>query len=129
MAKSVSDREFGAVTALSGPARYCHFIGQIADWAEVWSLRGPGGWVLAAGADGRPLVPAWPHARYAEACAAGGWAGAVPEAIPLDRWLEAWLPELARDGRGLAVFPVPNGSGVPVESERLAADLSKAMEQ
>jgi Protein of unknown function (DUF2750) len=85
--------------------------------------------VLAEAEDGRPLVPIWPHARYAEACAADGWAGTSPEAIPLDRWLEVWLPGLARDGRAVAVFPVPGGAGVPVEAERMAADLSEALEK
>ena len=129
MAKSVSEQEFAAVSALPAADRYSHFLAQVADWEEVWSLRGPSGWVLAAADDGRPLVPVWPHARYAEACAAGGWAGSAPAAISLDRWLEAWLPGLARDGRGVAVFPVPSGAGVPVEAERLAADLSEALEQ
>lgn len=129
MAKAVTDREFAAVSALPGPDRYSHFVGQVADREEVWGLRGPDGWVLAADDDGRPLVPIWPHARYAEACAAGAWAGAAPEAIPLDRWMDAWLPGLTRDGRGVAVFPVPGGSGVPVDAVRLAADLSEALEQ
>lgn len=129
MAKAVNDREFAAVSALPGPARYSHFIGQVADWEEVWGLAGPSGWVLAADDDGQQLMPVWPHARYAAACAAGAWAGAVPEAIPLGRWLEAWLPGLVRDRRGVAVFPVPGGAGVPVEAQRLAADLSEALEQ
>lgn len=129
MTKTVSDREFAAISALPGPDRYSHFIGQIADWEEVWGLRAADGWVLAADDSGQPLMPVWPHARYAEACAVGAWAGAAPEAIPLDRWLEAWLPGLTRDDRGLAVFPVPGGAGVPVEAERMAADLSEALEQ
>ena len=129
MAKTVSDRELAAVSALPAAARYAHFIERVADWGEVWGLRTPDGWVTAAGDDGRPLLPVWPHARYAAACAVGAWAGATAEAIPLDRWREAWLPGLARDGRGVAVFPVPAGAGVPVEADRLAADLSDALEQ
>lgn len=125
----MSDREFVAVCALPGPDRYAHFVEQVADWGEVWSLRGPDGWVLAAGEDGQPVVPVWPHARYAEACAVGGWTGASPEAIPLDRWVAAWLPGLARDERGVAVFPVPSGSGMLVDPEQLAADLADAGEQ
>ena len=124
MAKQFNDREFAAVTALDGPARYSHFIGQVADWAEVWSLKSPDGWILAAAADGQVLVPVWPHERYAAACAIGEWAGATAQAIPLDVWLERWLPGMKRDLRAVAVFPVPNGSGVVVSTERLAEDLA-----
>jgi len=67
--------------------------------------------------------------RYAEACAVDEWAGSTPEIIPLDRWLSVWLPGLSRDGRRVAVFPVPTGAGVPVDANRLAADLSEACGQ
>src|SRR5262245_44195609 len=111
MAKTVSDREFASVSALPGPERYSHFVGQVADWGEVWSLRGPDGWVLAGDDDGKPYMPVWPHARYADACAVDAWAGAKPEAIPMERWLTAWLPGLSRDGHRVSVFPLPSGVG------------------
>ena len=80
MTKVVKDQEFVAVTALTAPARYSHFIEQVADWEIVWSLRGQDGWVLAAADDGQLLAPVWPHSRYAEACANGDWSNAAPEA-------------------------------------------------
>lgn len=129
MAKLISDPEFINVSALPGPGRYSHFIFQVADWAEVWGLRGADGWVLAADDEGHPLMPVWPHERYAAACATGDWSNTVPEAISLERWLVAWAPGLARDGRRVAVFPLPAGAGVAVDAERLAADLSAACEQ
>ena|SRR5262245_11558765 len=129
MAKAVNDQEFAAVCALPGPQRYAHFISQVADWQEVWSLRGRDGWILVADDDDTPLMPVWPHARYAEACATAAWTETTPEAIPLDRWLSAWLPGLSRDGRRVAVFPVPAGVGVTVDAERLADDLSEECEQ
>jgi hypothetical protein len=96
MAKVVKDPEFAAVSALPGPARYAHFIGQVADWEEVWGLRGSGGWVLAADDDGRQLMPIWPHARYAEACAVGEWAVA---SWPDPRWARDSRVPRARRGR------------------------------
>jgi hypothetical protein len=131
MAKRVNDREFAAVTALPAADRYSHFIRQVADWEEIWSLRNPGGWVLAGDDGGTQLVPVWPHARYAAACAVaawGSWEGAQPAAIPLDRWLDTWSPGLARDGRQVAVFPTPDGHGIPVSAERLRDDLLEACE-
>ena len=72
---------------------------------------------------GKEFMPVWPHRRYAEACAQGEWSGAEPTPIDLDRWLEAWLPGMIKDGVGVAVFPIPNGPAVPVRPERLRDDL------
>jgi hypothetical protein len=129
MAKMVNDHEFASVVALPAPARYSHFVEQVADWGIVWSLRGQDGWVLAAADDGQVLVPVWPHSRYADACASGNWTNAKPEAIPLEQWLESWTPGLVRDGHGVAVFPIPTGAGLRIEAERLATDLVDACEQ
>jgi len=130
MAKVVKNQEFAAVSALPGPDRYTHFIGQVVDWGDVWGLCGPG----RVGARRRRQWPTT-HAGLAARAVRRGMrnrgvgGGSVPEAIPLDRWLEGWLPGIARDGRAVAVFPVPNGVGVTVEAEWLACDLSEALEE
>jgi hypothetical protein len=123
MMKRVNDQEFAHISALAAPHRYRYFVSQVADWEEVWSLRSPDGWVISGGDDGREYVPVWPHRRYAEACATGRWAGSEPTPIPLARWIEAWLPGIARDGRLVAVFPLPDGQSPCVTAERLRDDL------
>ena len=60
-------------------------------------------------------MPVWPHPAYAVACAQGAWQGHVPAAIPLDEWLEDWLPGVERDGRLVAA--------------RMRADLGRELEQ
>ena len=107
--KTVSDKEFTAVVGLSGPDRYGYFVRAVADWEEIWTLRTAEGFVTMADADERPLVPVWPHRRFAEACAASQWNGAEATAIPLDKWLKAWTPGMKKDDLGVAVFPVPSG--------------------
>ncbi len=67
--RTISDAEFAAVCALPAAERYAHFVKQVADGEEVWSLRNADGWVLSGNEAGDELVPVWPHARYAEACA------------------------------------------------------------
>jgi Protein of unknown function (DUF2750) len=124
----VSDQQYNAVLALPGPDRYEHLIKRIADEEEVWSLRGPDGWVLATD-EGRDLVPIWPHPRYAEACAVGEWAGTTPTAISLEEWAADWLSDMEEDGRGVSVFPTPDGRTVVVDAAQFMADLDAELEQ
>ena len=128
MSYQVSELEIDAVSALPGGQRYAHFLKRVADWEELWSLRAGEAWVLSADSRGREVVPVWPHPRYAEACATGEWAGAMPAPIPLAEWVEQWLPGMRRDGRAAAVFPIPSEGGVLVEAERLRLDLDLALE-
>jgi hypothetical protein len=125
--KRLTDAEFEAVTALDGEARYKHFVKQVADWRQVWSLCTDHGWVMAEEA-GRELVPMWPHERYAAVCASGAWHGAVPGSVELATLLTEWLPHLARQQRNIAVFPVPSGKGVSVSPDQLRDDLDLAIQ-
>ena len=129
MTKSVSDKEYEGVTSLPAPERYSHFVRQVADFGEVWSLRSDDGWVATADDAGQSAFPVWPHRRYAEAFATDAWAEAAAAAIPLDAWLERWLPGIAGDGRLVAVFPVAPARGVMVTPERLQADLRQEMQR
>jgi hypothetical protein len=128
MALEISDREFQAVIALPGPARYEHLIKRIADTEEIWSLRTEEGWVLA-GDEGRDCLPVWPHARYAAACAIGTWSGSEPTLIALDDWLDDWLPRLESEHHGISGFPTPDGRTVIVEPMEMHAHLEEELSQ
>ena len=121
--KIVSDKELAAVLALPGPDRYGYFVRSVADWEEIWTLRTSDGFVLLATTEERPLVPVWPHRRFADACAETEWAGAEATSITLEKWLQAWTPGMTNDNRDVAVFPVPSGQGVVVTPDRLKEDL------
>jgi hypothetical protein len=121
--KHVSDQEYSTVNALPAKERYGHFVAQVADWKQVWSLRTASGWVLVGDADGTECVPVWPHSRYARAFAEGPWEGAEPAAISVEVWVERWTKGITRDGRLVAVFPTPGNQGIVVSAERLCDDL------
>ncbi len=123
MPYDVSDKEFAAVLGLTAPKRYEYFIKRVADGEVVWSLGGMDGWVFLGDTEGHKIVPAWPHERYAAACATGDWASNKPCSIPLAEWIASWLPGIARDGRLIAVFSTPDSKGPVVTAERLKADL------
>jgi hypothetical protein len=123
----VSDKEFESVLGLSSSRRYEYFVKRAASYGELWALRGDGGWVVAADDDGNPHLPVWPHPRFAQACASGPWAQENPVAIDIDEWVEAWLPNLERDGMRVAVFQTPSDQGVGVGPERLRRDLQEEL--
>src|SRR5579884_1598964 len=123
MTRKLTDKEFAAVSALPGPKRYSHFVKQVADWEQVWSLRNVDGWVTSEDDNGRRTLPVWPHPRYAEACASNEWSGTAPASIVLTDWIEKWLPGMRADGLHVAVFPVSPEKSVVVSPDRLLHDL------
>lgn len=123
MSWKVNDREFAAVSALDGPGRYEYFIHKVADWDEIWGLAAEDGWVQVGDDQGRECMAVWPHQRYVEAFAQGEKDGSEPRSIPMSVWMEKWLPGMERDGRLVAIFPLPTGKSVVVPPERLRMDL------
>jgi Protein of unknown function (DUF2750) len=119
----VNEQEFRSVLELPGNQRYGYFVKRAASHGELWGLRGEGGWVVAEDDEAVPHFPVWPHPRFAEACAAGPWAGERPAAIDIDEWVEAWLSNLERDRLRVAVFQTPEDQGVSVGASRMRRDL------
>ena len=129
MSWDVNDAEFESVLALSAPRRYGYFIKRSAGYGELWGLYGDGGWVMAEDDDGRTLFPVWPHPRFAEACATEAWADGTPQAIDIDEWTEAWIPQLSNQGFGIAVFQTPSDRGIAVSPDRIKGDLEDELSQ
>jgi len=125
---SLNDEQFHAVSRLPPDLRYEHLVKRAADHAEIWALQmDDGGWVLGADHDGREFLPLWPHPRYAEAMATGGWQGAVPVSIDVHEWIDSWTAKLESDSRLVGIFPVGDHGSVITPSafaDDLAAELS-----
>lgn len=127
MPRTVNDKELSAVISLTASERYSYLVKKVADAERLWSLGDASGWVLMSDDQGKELVPVWPHERYAEACATGTWAGAVPQPIELLKWMENWLPGLVRDGRQVAAFPTPENKGMVVSPSQMKDDLEEEL--
>jgi Protein of unknown function (DUF2750) len=119
----VNEKEFESLIRSDADTRYSYFVKRVADWQELWTLANEDGYALVADDTGRELVPVWPHARFAQACASDAWDGYSPRAIDLHAWIDQWLPGMERDGRRPAVFPVPGTKSVAVTPQRLRSDL------
>jgi len=129
MSYQPNQKELESVASLLGPERYRYLIVRIADWEEVWSIRDTNGWALISSDPNTHLVPIWPAKDFAAACCLGEWENFEPQSISLDKWIDKWLPGMAKDGRSIAVFPLPNDKGVIVSPERLGKDLAESLDQ
>jgi hypothetical protein len=127
MTYNMNDKEFSAVLELPASQRYEHFVKRVADMETIWSLSTADGWVLMGDSEEREIIPVWPHERYAAVCASGQWANSQPRSIPMGEWLASWLSGIERDGRLIAVFPIPSGKGMVMTAERLKADLEEEL--
>jgi hypothetical protein len=116
-----------AVLALPPVERYQHLLERCAATERLWGLRDEEGWAMVGDAEGGVFFPVWPERELAEVCATGEWEQYGPSAIPLVEWLNAWLPNLAGEGWGVAVFPGPQGDGVHASADELRVDLERAL--
>ncbi|HXE53176.1 MAG TPA: DUF2750 domain-containing protein [Tepidisphaeraceae bacterium] len=120
----VSDKEYESVIRLKDQVRYEYFIKRVADYSELWSLKGKAGWELLGDDAGNESIPLWPHRRYADGYAkARSLADVDPAAISLSDFLSRWIPGMAKDNRLAAVFPTPANRSIVVLPERLKKDL------
>jgi hypothetical protein len=126
MSWSPNPKEIENVAKLNPFERYRYFIKKVADWREVWSLWNDG-WVLMADPEGIEVVPVWPHAKFAELCAIAEWNEYSARPIGLEEFLNKWIPGMARDNRGIAVFPASNRETTTVNPIKLREDLEEEL--
>jgi hypothetical protein len=123
-----SAKEIEAVSGLPPRARADYLVRRVVDRQQLFTLRNAEGYCLGGTrVDGRDVevMPIWPAAEYAAACAKAAWSDAAPVAIPLDTFLARWTTGLARDGRLLSLFPTLTDEPV-IESPARVADLLRA---
>ena len=126
MPRPLDTQQFALLDA-DGPARYRHWLERCADTGLVWGLRGEDGFAVVGDEEGKVHLPVWPDSPFAAACATDDWSSYAPDSIALAEFLSAWLPNLAEQGWGVAVFPGPEGRGVHLSSDELRADLEDEM--
>jgi hypothetical protein len=129
MPYEMNQAQFDQVISLSAEERYSHFISKVADWQQLWTLKGPDGFVLFGGDADQQCVPVWSHPDYATALAKDAWSDCSPHELNLEAFMSRWIPGMSKDNRMVAVFPTPEGKGTVVDPQRLEEDLSVELEQ
>ena len=127
MTYGLNQEQFDRAWTLPGDQRYRYFLSKVGDHEEVWTLKGPDGFVLfATDEEGRcKCIPFWPHPEHASARAVDPWGDCQPERINVQSLLTHWLPGMTRDNVKAAVFPTPLGTSIVMEPERLMEDLEQ----
>ena len=82
--------------------RHDRFVQRVVATGEVWGLKNAAGWCVSAstseGNAEREVMPFWSDRADAKQCAQDDWSTYEPTAIPLEEFMEHWLPGLAEDG-------------------------------
>jgi Protein of unknown function (DUF2750) len=125
--KPLKRQQLSAVSALSGPERFLHFVKRIADTESVWGLRDKEGWLGVCDDDGNQCIQFWPHADYAVACAKGEWIVYEAKALGIREFIDTWLPNFDQQGLAVAVFPTLYLSGVFVPALQLKATIENEL--
>ena len=81
--------------------RHQRFVQRVVLSRVVWGLKDAEGWastVSAADATrGREVIPFWSDRALASLCVKEAWAKHEPTEIPLDVFIQRWLPQMARE--------------------------------
>lgn len=122
----INEKKLEAILALPGPKRYSHFIKVAADQRKVWGLWNDG-WALASTDEGAQVFPMWPAEEYAQRCALESWATYEAREIDLDHLFDELLPDFAKSGVLVGIFPTPASRGVTPDLKQLESDLRQEL--
>lgn len=95
------------ILAMDATERLDYFIRECLDSGEVWGLRNDDGWCGMGTEGGGESIPFWPGEAFALLMAEDEWDDCAAESIPLEAFVEEWLPNMDEDGIFAAIFPVP----------------------
>lgn len=110
-------------------ASYEAFLGAVVEDGLVWGLCDDEGWAMVPSADDDEtmVMPFWSSEAAATACASGEWEGFAPEPLPLEDFMEQWLPGMEEDGLRAGVDWSADLEGVEVPPLELQADLEATL--
>jgi len=108
--------------------RHLRFIRRVTASNLVWGLRSEEGWAVSPSNDSedRRVMPFWSDRAYAAQCAKDGWAAYQATPIPLQEFLEEWLPGLANDSFIVGTNWNVHLFGREIDPTKLAEELARA---
>jgi hypothetical protein len=104
------------------------FISQLSSKTEVWGLMGEEGWAVCPSIEFEEtdVLPFFSSKEAADLLCSGEWEIYRPEAIPIESFLEEWLPGMHEDNAMVGLDWNTDLEGAEVEPSELAAAISAA---
>ena len=105
MAYKPTEKEINSVFLLNGKTRYEYLIKRIVDTEELWLIKLEDKFVLLADDNENEGIPIWPHIKYIECFICDEWKNAIPFSMPVNIWINKWIPGMINDKINIAAFP------------------------
>src|SRR3989337_571740 len=94
--------------------RFFYTIQKLAETGQLWVLGNQRGFMSYETRTGI-VFPFWPSREFAQSCQTDSFRNSEPETITIAELLEDYLPEFEKERYKLAIFPLPNDPGMPIE--------------
>lgn len=129
MPYSMNEIQMENVLSLSSEERYLHFLNKVADWEQLWILCDSEGHIYTRSTSEIEYLSVWPHPTYADKFESAIDENLGVSEIPLNEFMDKWLPGLESDGLQVGVFPDSEGKVWIIEPKDLLAELEGECEQ
>ncbi len=99
------------------------FVEQVTLSKQVWGLVDKDGWAMTASdniSENQEIMPFWSQKEYAITHCDGDWINYRAEAIPLDEFMNNWLPGMHEDQMLIAINLTADLTGLEVDPIELA---------
>jgi hypothetical protein len=109
--------------------RHQRFVERVVLARVVWGLKNAEGWATrvssATGTRGREVLPFWSDRNLAAQCARETWANYEATQIPLDLFIQRWLPRMAMENCLAGTNWDVHFSGYEIEPDALRDQLAR----
>ncbi|HZO83654.1 MAG TPA: DUF2750 domain-containing protein [Verrucomicrobiae bacterium] len=114
---------------MAAKQRHQRFVERVVMSRVVWGLKGADGWAssvsTAPGSQGREVIPFWSDSASANQCAREAWNNYEAAEIPLDLFIQRWLPRMALERCIAGTNWNALLSGHEIEPDALRAELAR----
>jgi hypothetical protein len=104
-----------------------YFLTRAMEVEEVWGLSTGSRWAMKE-VDGKTVLPVWPYAQLAQACAEGEWQVHTPDAVSLEHFVYNTLQQLIDDDIHIEVMASGKQQGLMLTAEALFEIIERKMD-
>ena len=109
--------------------RHRRFVERVVLSRTVWGLKGPDVWASTTSTSdttrGREVIPFWSDSASANQCAKDAWNNYQAMQIPLDLFIQRWLPRMALEGCLAGTNWSPQLAGHEIDPDTLRDELAR----